>query len=107
MKLEELKALLEKATTGPWQRATIPGQREGSFPVESDWTAVTGFQGTFTELADPMSRDTELAIALRNAAPALIACAETLERIVGDRNAEIGAALENEAKAVLRALEQA
>ena len=44
---------------------------------------------------------------LRVHAPALIACAVALGRIVDDRNAEIGAALENDAKAALRALEAA
>lgn len=78
MTIAALKKLLERTTPGPWKLQTIKVSMEGSYPIEADWETIAGPNMEYVTLDDPNGHNAAAAVALRNAAPALIACAETL-----------------------------
>lgn len=86
MKIEELKALEANATPGPWggkPKRLIINEQEG--PIMS-WQFGNGQspEGMRVSLGSERIADHALVSALRNAAPALIACAEALQMLYND-----------------------
>lgn len=96
MTLDELEALLAKATKGPWRVHRVDYDDDGKrFAVEADDTAseASVIADDCEILFDPdgAAHDASLAAALRNEAPALIARMRKLEAVAEAVDALMGA----------------
>ena len=90
MNIDNLRQLLDEATPGPWQQGT--GVHDNVIRAEGDFDWV-GVGGTRHDTRDPVFRgqvsnrdgqhvaDARAIVALRNAAPDLLAAVEALERL--------------------------